>query len=319
MTVPLEVDSTSSGDARVVVQVSVGGGAAVPMLLDTGSSGLVVDASALGAEASATAETVQVPYVGTTIDGVVAQATVTMGGVSTSGPISVVSAQSASCGTDSGSPQSCSVTTAFGDGVQGIIGIGLSDGPSPASPTFSPLLQVPAPLDEGFTIELPPSGSGAGSLVVGPVDPPSGAVAIPLVASTSPTYPNGAPAFAKDVPLCWTVGAATGCGPTDLDLGNPSTALTPTDLPGLPVQGDVVMSGTAVAVAVTQGGSPLWSFTTGSTRSDDLVQTSTNLGSATAFNTGIAFFFADVVAYDPAHGLLHVWPNATTDTSGSRV
>jgi hypothetical protein len=89
----------------------------------------------------------------------------------------------------------------------------------------------------------------------------------------------------------------------------------------MPLDGETVVSGTAGQVAATQGGDPIWSFTTGPTRSEDLVQTSTNLGSATAFNTGIAFFFANVVAFDPAHGLLHAWPNGSNagTGTGSRV
>jgi hypothetical protein len=270
---------------------------------------VVVASSAVGSQAQVGSESTQVPYIGTTMTGSVAQATVTLGSLTTPAPIAVVDVTSATCGTEGSDPRACEVSEAFGDGVQGIIGIGLSDGPSPASPTFSPLLQMAAPYDQGFTIELPASGSGQGSLVVGPVDAPSGAVAVPLVASTSPTYPNGATAWAKDVQLCWKVGSATGCGATDLDIGSTDAMLTPSAIPGLPTgSSGEVTPGNQVTVAPSQGGTALWSFTTGSTPSDDLAAASTDLGSTTMFNTGIAFFFANGVGYDNAHGTLWIWP-----------
>jgi predicted aspartyl protease len=308
VSIPLTVSRSSDG-ARVIVQASVGGGPTVPMLLDTGSSGVVVASSALGPDAQAGTDTTQIPYIGVTMTGTVAQATVTMGSLTTPAPIAVIDVTGATCGTDGDHPESCEVASAFGDGVQGIIGIGLSDGPSPASPDFSPLLQMAAPYDEGFTVELPASGSGAGSLIVGPVDAPSGAVSVPLVASTSPTYPNGATAWAKDVQLCWTVGSANGCGATDLDIGSTDAMLAPSAIPGLPTgsKGEVA-SGHELTVAQTEGGTPLWSFTTGSTPSQDLAASSTDLGTTTQFNTGIAFFFANVVGYDNADGTLWIWP-----------
>ena len=311
VTIPLTIQSSSDG-AKVIVQASVGGGPTVPMQLDTGSSGVVVASTALGSQAQPSSTTQEIPYVGTTMSGTVAQATVTMGSLTTPQPISVIDVTSATCGTDGSSPRSCSVSEAFGEGIQGIIGIGLSDGPSPAAPDYSPLLQMAAPYDEGFTLQLPPTGSGSGSLIVGPVDAPSGAVSVPLVASTSPTYPNGVTAWAKDVQLCWTVGSADGCGPTDLDIGAPPTLLTPSAIPGLPTgTDDDVDAGSPLTVAPTQGGTPLWSFTAGSTISDDLAASSTNLGSTTMFNTGIAFFFANVVGYDNAHGQLWIWPQGS--------
>jgi len=220
----------------------------------------------------------------------------------------VVDAQSATCDDGSASGQACDVATAFGVGAQGIIGIGLSNGPSPASPNYSPLLQVPAPYDQGFTIQLPSSGTGAGTLVVGPVAAPNDATAVPFVASTAPTYPNGAKAFAKDFQMCWTVGPASACGPTDLDIGSPHTVLTPSQVPTAPMSGDVVDTGTQVQVAAPDGGPVLWNLTAGTTAGKDLVEAKDELGPATAFNSGIAFFFANVVAWDVANDRLLVWP-----------
>jgi hypothetical protein len=214
---------------------------------------VVVASSALGPEAQTTTQSADSGYVGTSLSGVVANATVTMGGLTTDGPIAVVSAESATCETDSGSTESCSVEDAFGDPTQGIIGIGLSDGPSPASPNYSPLLQVAAPYDEGFTIQLPQSGNGNGTLVVGPVSAPQDATAVRFVAWSSPTYPKGAKAYAKDFQRCWTAGADTACGPTDLDIGSPRTVLAPSAVPSAPVTDDVVDTGTWPAASCSSG------------------------------------------------------------------
>ena len=253
VTIPVAVDSSSASGARVIVEASIGGGPTVPMLLDTGSSGVVVASSALGPAAQTSATSAEVPYTGVSVHGVVATATVTLGPLTTGSAISVIDGQSATCGTDTTSPTPCEVTTAFGDGVQGIIGIGLSDGPSPSSPDYSPLLQMGAPYDEGFTLALPESGSGSGTLIVGPVDAPTGAVSVPLVESTSPSYPNGVAAWAKDVELCWTAGSVGGCGPTDLDIGSPLTLLSRSAIPGLPTgPDDEVDPGSPVTVALTR-------------------------------------------------------------------
>jgi hypothetical protein len=119
------------------------------------------------------------------------------------------------------------------------------------------------------------------------------------------------------VQLCWSVGAASGCGPTDLDIGMSDTQVTPSQIPGLPVTGATVTSGSKVTVTAGPGGATLWSFTAGTAPSDDLVAPNTNLGSATAFNTGVAFFFANVVGYDSAHGQLLIWPQGTASSSSA--
>jgi hypothetical protein len=309
LTVPLDVVASPNGE-KVLVQASIGGGPTVPMVLDTGSSGVVVASSALGSAAEVTSQAADMTYASATINGVVADATLTMGPLTTVGPIAVVDARSAACNDGSSGEQPCDVATALGAGVgaQGIIGIGLSNGPSPASPNYSPLLQVAAPYDQGFTIQLPTSGSGAGSLVVGPVSAPPAAVAVPFVASTAPTYPNGAKAYAKDFPMCWTVGPASACGPTDLDIGSPHTVLTPSEVPTAPVTDGDVTTGTTVQVAATQGGLAIWSLTAGTTAGKDMVEVKDELGAATAFNSGIAFFFANVVAWDVGGARLLVWP-----------
>lgn len=117
--------------------------------------------------------------------------------------------------------------------------------------------------------------------------------------------------------MCWTVGSATGCGPTDLEIGSTDAMLTPSAIPGLPTggNGDVPV-GAQVTVAEKAGGTPtLWSFTTGTTPSSNVAAASTSLGTATQFNTGIAFFFANTVAYDNANGALWIWPQGGSSTA----
>jgi hypothetical protein len=62
--VPIETRQVAGGgetSSIVVVTISVGGGPAVPVQLDTGSSGLTILSSAVGPAAQSTGQAVQIP------------------------------------------------------------------------------------------------------------------------------------------------------------------------------------------------------------------------------------------------------------------
>ena len=297
-TVPVSIehrDGDSSAGYMAVVEASIGGGDQVRLVLDTGSAGLVVASDAVGSDVTAPSSpsTTTVDYVGSSVAGEVEQATVSIGGVSTAAPVDVLVADcSGGC------------SGAF-YGTDGILGIAASDDSGAVDP-YSPLLQLPSPYDQGFTLDLTSGGGTTGTLVIGPVAPPSGAVALQLGTSTpAATYPSGMTAWDKDPRLCWTIDSGTACGLTDLDIGMADTQVS-TSVPGAQSSGDYA-GGTAISVAPSEGASPIWTFTTGSTASDDQVVANGDLGD-TAFNTGIAFFFANVVAYDMANGQILVSP-----------
>lgn len=302
--IPVSVVGTGTGGFRVLVDASVAGGPTVPMWLDTGSAGMLVDPSVIGSQASTGNGSVNYQYLGFGISGSVVNAPVTIGSaktsVTTSGAINVGSITGVTCATGP-----CSTSRLFGAGVYGIIGIAPGQGAQLSAPLFSPLLQVASPAQTGWTIALPGAGLGSGTLTFGPVSPAAGATAIAL--SPIGNYPNGMPGFAKDVNLCWTIGTGSACGATNLDIGAPKTLVTPGLIPGVPATNGVVNTGTAVKVAAPNGGGTIWSFKAGVSPSRNLVELTSALGGATQYNTGIAVFLGQNIAWSVANAKLYVW------------
>lgn len=297
LTVPITATSNATDRGYVTVQVSIGGGAPATLWLDTGSSGLLVDASAVGSAVTATDTPITIDYTSGNLVGSIAEATVEIGGVSTAQPIAfgLLDAQKSTFQTP--------------PGTVGIIGIGTDDDSDVgAQGIYAPQLQLPAPYNSGMTLQV--AANGPGSWTLGPVAADGGAITTPLTANPGPAagVPSGYPAFLRQVDLCWTIGtAAASCGPTDLDTGSPASLLSATDYTDLAASGKLLPSGTPVEVALP-GGGQLWSFTTGSTFADDAVGVDDIGGSR--FNTGLGFFLDRTVAWDYTGGRLVVGPAA---------
>lgn len=289
-TIPVTMAALSDGSLRAVVEVSIGGGPTVSMILDTGSAGIMASPSAIGPNATPTGQTVQSSLAAGAVTGSLVNASVTIGSTSTTGPIQVQSVTSAPTGL-------------FTNTIQGVVGIGVSEyGQTATTSYFSPLLQMGAPYDSGFTISLPASAASKGALVAGPVSAPSSANSTPLTRNTPGTYPNGAANYAKDVTMCWTVDKGSACGLTDFDTGNPSTVI-PTNGGGT----SSLASGTNMAMGLPNNGPTVWSFTSGVTPSRNLVIQTNQIPAPTQFNTGIAFFLGKNVGFDLAKGQVSIW------------
>ena len=250
VSVPIATEQASDGSWLVTVEVSVAGGPTVPVQLDTGSSGLVIDAAAVGKSVHATGQSFSSGYVSGAVIGEIDTGAVSVGGVksSSSTAFSVVPATSAVGKTWASGP------------IRGILGIAMTDDSSPTA-VYSPLLQMPTPYWQGVTVTVAKGQNAKGSLVIGPVRSGKRAVVLPMYPATPPTYPDGRPAFQKDTTMCWQIGhGANSCGLTDMDLGDPSPAVN-TNFEGLH-NGQTLAPGQAVAIT-SPSGSPLWSFTTG--------------------------------------------------------
>lgn len=289
-TVP--ITTTSDGSHNYVsVQVSVGGGDPVPVMLDTGSAGLLIDASVAGAQTSATGGPFTQNYASGPVSGSLGSAVVTIGEISTPEPITVGLVDPSSAG------------TAFVSGTKGILGVATTN--NSGQSMLAPNLQMAPPYDAGSTLQVAGTAGAVGSWSLGPVTTPPGATSIPLVAQApgSSATPAGFPAFAKDVDLCWTIGTQpTSCAPTDLDTGNDTPALNATTYSTLGAVHTVLPSGQTITVAPPDS-SPLWSFTSGQTVGTDAVKLA-SLGSSTQFNTGLPFFYGRTVAWNYAGGQL---------------
>jgi hypothetical protein len=292
ITVPVTTSWPSANEGLVIVQISVGGGPSVPVQLDTGSSGLLIDETAVGSEVStAGGQPFSTSFVSGTVSGTTGTGTVTIGGVSTPDPIEI----------------GLLPTTAFDGsttGTRGLMGIASANSAGFDGGVFAPNLQLAAPYSAGSTFQI--AQNGAGTWTLGTVTPPSGSIDIPLVpASGTTTYPGGGTAWAKDVNLCWTIATMPqACGATDLDLGSPRTALNSTQYSAMNSGNGELAPGQQLSIA-SPSAANLWSFTTGSTVGQNVVALD-ELGATTVFNTGIGYFFGRTVAFDYANGQLYL-------------
>jgi hypothetical protein len=294
------------GAVRPVVMVSVGGGLSVPVLLDTGSSGLRILASAVGPDARPTGTaTHAVHYSAVTLQCNSVRASVTLGGgpggtgVTTQGPILV----------DTIAPSTDPATVArfsSNSGVRGILGIAPSVHHQAAELPSSPLPQLPAPLSQGYTLRLPSRLGGApGALLLGRPSPAPGTITVAMTRAPG-TFPDGRPAYAKDVNLCWAVGQVRACGATNLDTGTDVAEIASTALTGAPQQRSEVPAGIPVVMS-TPSGAALWSVTAAPTPATSRVKYSAQFP-PTQFNSGIDLFLAHTVGWDLVTGQVLITP-----------
>jgi hypothetical protein len=290
VTVPIttrQVSVGSDAQSMVFTTIKVAGGKTVPVRLDTGSTGLVLLSSAIGSAARSTGLTQSLPYAAGTLDGTIKKGTVTIGGQSTPSSTQFVAI----------APSEQAAAQRMFGGAQGILGIGMNNGPT-VSTVYSPVLQLPSPYWQGMTLTV--SASGPGTLVLGPVSAPSSAVAVPMQPATPARFSNGRPAYQKDFIACWSAtDSSPTCGDTDMDLGSSFPLFSPSGLPTAPVTDHAVITPGTPISAATPSGTPLWSYTAGSSASTNVTYLLEQ--GYTEFNTGINFFVDHVVYYDVAH------------------
>jgi len=305
VSIPVTITTDASGTTRALVHISVGGGKSVPVILDTGSAGLQILTKDVGFVRASGQVATSTFGGGAQLTSAQATASVTIGGVSTPASTGISLIQSTGCAP--GFP-TCSagqvISSLLGtSGAVGILGIAMADDTAAIVP-YSPLLQLDAPYRNGFTLSLPLGGPD--SLTLGTPRSTADTVTVPMLAASPSTYPNGMPAWQKDVDLCWTINNnQNGCGTTDLDTGTQAAVITPAGIPGLPAGGSV-NPGYPIAVS-TPGGTPVWGYTSSTTPNDGLTVFGA-LPGPTQFNTGIAFFTSHVVGYNAVGGQVLVTP-----------
>lgn len=300
LSIPVQTVAGPQNQPFLTTQITVGGGAPATVWLDTGSSGLIMDPSAVGPQVTKGTQTQSAQYESGDMVSVISTATVGIGSATTAQPIAV------------GLRDDAKSTFQFPAGTVGIMGIGTANTDTFAGQAlFAPQLQLPAPLNAGSTLQAAPAGQ-TGTWTLGPVAIPEGAVTLPLPTLSGSTAgaPAGYPSLERGVPLCWTVGG-TGpvCGPTDVDAGSPSAILTGSQFSGLAGSGDLIAAGTPVSVGV-ENGATVWSFTAGSTYAHDTIGwVGTSLG-AMQFNAGLGFLIGRTVAWDYPAAQVFVGPAA---------
>lgn len=287
--------------ARPTVEVSVGNSKPVPVLLDTGSSGLHIFDNAVDVGSNSgvtlTATPSDITYAGGhRFIGVVADAVVTIGSAATSTAVPFAYVQQAFCiASKPTCPASGGIPGFEQSGAFGILGIGTQ---SSGGGIASPILGMPGALGKKWSLHL--SGA-AGALTLGAKLHRRRAVtAIQMKQIGTAT---GRPLWAdSQLPLCVTVGAENECVPGVFDSGTYSMQISGPALGNTPTtQGtEHVADGTPVAIMLEGAASPFWTFTAGSTKSENLLTVETDRGPFV--NTGVQAFYDFTIAYDDATG-----------------
>lgn len=304
-----------------LVEVEVAG-KTLRMMLDTGSQGLVVYPGALdGApgDLTTTDAVADLHYDGANIDGYVALAEVTVGGVTSTAPVPFALA-------DTCEPARC----LGGEGVHGIIGVsqGYNDYTATDGTTYvwySALAQLPEPASLGYTLRFDAPGTAdgeqIGTLELGRPAVTGEAVTALQAEATDAQYPNGQTVYDKPVRMCWTISGVASCHLTVLDSGEYSSVLfgaqfqpfaryepNPAPWPGVPSVSywGPLQPGTAVAFGAPDAGEPFWTRTVGPAyRNMGLFEDSTG---SQGFNTGNLFFIGRSVGFDRTDGRVFIGP-----------
>jgi hypothetical protein len=307
---------------RVQVGIQLGSNTPISVMLDSGSSGLLVDSSAtvgLPPDNLVCSPSCTNSYSSGlifTYTAVKAQVTISgngPGSATTAGMIDIGSINAVTCA--AGRTCGCvpSLTQCendqFGPGV-GIMGIAISGNSltAPTRPIQSPLVQLQPTsfLYNGYALSLNPPE------LVPPTSTPS-TVSLPLIATTR-TYPDNRTQYFTAVDLCWTV-AAIGpvCG---VNSGTNSSSLTLIDSgepqPTVP-QNSPFSSLINQQVSISPpGAQPLWSFTSRTSppapRQYNLMQALAPPGNVIAFNASIGFLFQNEVGYNLQTGTALITP-----------
>ena len=257
--------------AHPMVEVSVGTAAPVPLLLDTGSTGLQIFAAVVdttpGGGVTVTDRPDQITYSGGhRLTGVVAAAKVTIGSQATAHTVAFGLVQQAVCIPSKPTcPVAGGIAAAMARGFYGILGIGMNHGPDGLA---NPILGMRAGLARSWSIHL----SGAsGSLVLGAPLPRSSRkdFTVPLASTgTVGTY-----RFWNDrLHFCVVVGTGRLVRTGVVRLGNVHVSALASPLgQGAGVSrtqsGRRGQSGLGVHPPSPAPVTPFWRFTTGTTKS----------------------------------------------------
>jgi hypothetical protein len=299
----LDGQGTPEG-ARPTVEVRVGTSSSVRVLLDTGSSGLHIFNTAVdtgpGSGVTLTSHPSKITYSGgDRFTGVVADGVVAIGSYATKAAVPFSYVEQASCiASKPTCPASSGIPGYEQSGMYGILGIGTQKS---GGGIISPILGMPNDLGNTWSLHL---NGTSGALTLGASLPATGsATAIPM-ARIGRSADRALWADNK-LPLCLSVGSANQCVSGLFDSGTYTMQISGTALDQAPTTPgtDQVVNGTPVAVALKGATNPFWTFTSGTTKSEDLVTVKTDRGPFV--NTGVQAFFDFTVTYDDATG--QIW------------
>ncbi len=296
----LDGQGTSDG-ARPTVEVNVGNSPPVPVLLDTGSSGLHIFDNAVetgaGSGVTLTDQPANITYSGGhRFTGVQADAVVRIGPASTKLPVSFAYVEQASCIPSKPTcPASGGISGFEQSGVYGILGIGIQ---SSGGGVTSPILGMPRALGKRWSLHL---DGASGSLVLGarlPARRSSTTIQMTEIGTSAGKALWGD----SRLPLCVSVSTDSECVPALFDSGTYTMQISGPALdqaPTIPGTAHVV-AGTPVSVSVSGSTKPFWTFSAGTIKSDNLLTVEADEGPF--LNTGVQAFYDFTITYDDVNG-----------------
>jgi predicted aspartyl protease len=319
--IPLGINTGSKPGYHLTI--SVGGGKARDVLLDTGSAALWVYANAIGTSYRKTKYIVSNSYAsGLVYTGIVVYTKVDFGNGIATGEVPVALVQKATCKTGKvcpaqpGSSFCPTVKPGPNAGVEciessrklyGTFGadmttIDFPNNTAPIAELYNVIFAIAQPFAHAFAVT-------PGALVVGDRSL-DGYATMPLTLSSAPKpLPNGARPWKRDVTLCYTVATLSNtCYDTLFDTGATDVGFQTGDaLPVTPSKcGDRVKPGTPFSAA-TSGGTIVASFNAGNlTNFNRIVNEKPQ--QTPQVNTGMTFFNRNVIYYDAAKGIVAIQP-----------
>lgn len=292
--VPLKVLGSlgSSQGAQAVIQVKVGNSSSsVPVVLDTGSVGLHIYSQGVktgsGSGVVVTAQKNSITYLsGELQTGVVAKAKITIGGHTTTTPISFGLIKTVGCTKSKPNcPTKKGAVAVEKNGRYGVMGVGVV--PTPANVPPNPLRHLPKPYSSSWSIELS-SSPARGTLTLSAPSPTQPVAVLPMPKA------GGVPPFNdRKLNVCWTVGTTKACEPTLFDSGDVRLQFVGGRL------GTTSPKDKTVSAALPGATSPFWTLTPGATGNENAGANSRGAG---VVNTGSQAFFAFKITYDSAKG-----------------
>jgi hypothetical protein len=321
--IPLGINTGSKPGYHVTI--SVGGGTARDVLLDTGSEGLWMYANAIGKSFRKTTYAVSNSYAsGIVYTGIVAYTHVDFGnGIATvEVPVAIVQKASCKpgevCPAQPGSRYCPTVKPGPNAGVQcletsrklyGTFGadvatIDFPNSTTPVGEMYNVIFGIAQPWAHAFAVT-------PGALIVGDRSL-EGYTKMPLTESTAPKpLPNGARPWKRDVTLCFTIATLSNkCYDTLFDTGAADVGFQTGDkLPESSSHcGDRVVPGTPFS-ATTTDGTVVASFNAGNLTNFNRIVTK-KTQKTPQVNTGMTLFNRNVIYYDAAKGIVAIAPLA---------
>ncbi len=305
--VPITVTTQPNGGLQTIVNVRVGNSPALPVILDTGSSGLHIFADKVptgtGSGVNVTSTPANITYAGGhRFVGVVANAKVQLGSAPTSHAVPVALVKNASCIPSKPTcPARDGIAGMERKGIDGILGIGLSTSKGPVA---SPILGLAGSLGTRWSIHL---GSRSGTLLLGAPLPAAANRAATIPMKRTGTFEGHALWADSALRLCVHAGNVATCAPSLFDTGTAAMQLQGPRFAALPTSnGTQLVSGLPVTFTLPGATKNFWSFTTGATRSKNLVVL--RAGTGNFVNLGVQGYVVFTMSYDDSAGAVVAQP-----------